>query len=169
VLAATAASIPKPSSFVLIPKDKIERWEISVMPNIRRRLASAAVLAGMVLGATLMVTLPASAAPTPPCPADYYCFYEHTYYRGWHLNYRTTRLGDFRTASSSGDDRRNESSSVINNGNRTICIYDDLPVWPNTLLLRVAPYQDYISLPADVNDKADYWKMFPGQATCPTR
>ena len=45
------------------------------MSRIRVKLATAAMLAGTAVGATLVTATPASAvtAPTAPCPANNYC------------------------------------------------------------------------------------------------
>lgn len=134
------------------------------MSRIRVKLATGALLAGTVVGATLVTVTPVSAAtaPTPPCPANHYCFYGDKNYAGWHLNYNETTSGDFSNPPySSGEDRQDQLSSVINNSNRTICIYDRRAARPDTLLITVRPYQDIKNLADlnDLNDKANYWRV----------
>lgn len=138
---------------------------------LKKAVLTAAVLAGGVMASTLVAT-PAYAQGTAPCPSYYYCFYQHSYYNryqsGWHLNYYSTTFGRFSSPpSSSRTGLQNQLSSIINNGNRTVCVYDDR-WYDSVLLVRVAPYQDYINL-ADIgkNDKADYWRMYSGSASCP--
>ena len=131
------------------------------MPRIRVKLATRALLAGAaVVGATLVMVTPASAAsaPTPPCPADHYCFYGDADYKGWHLNYKDTTSGDFsHPPYSSGEDRQDQLSSIINNTNQTICIYDRHAGRPDANR-KVRPYEDIKNL-GDFNDKANYWKV----------
>ncbi|MEQ0561936.1 peptidase inhibitor family I36 protein [Amycolatopsis sp. NEAU-NG30] len=129
------------------------------MPKIRSAAALAAAVAGAAT-ATVLAATPASAA-TAPCPANYYCFYEHANYRGWHLNYNTTPSGSFNNPPSSSGDKRSQLSSVINNGNRTICLYNHRGILGDKLILKVGPYHDFPNL-ADVpgaNDKADSWRL----------
>ncbi|HUQ58902.1 peptidase inhibitor family I36 protein [Lentzea sp.] len=133
------------------------------MSRIRSAVAVAAAVAGVAAGAVLTAA-PASAA-TPPCPAAYYCFYENSNYNrtvpGWKLDYNTTQSGDFNNPPSSSGNKRNQLSSIINNGNRTICVYNDVVLAPDKLLVRVPPYGDVPDLGniPGANDNADYWKI----------
>jgi hypothetical protein len=129
------------------------------MSRIRSVVALAAAMAGVATGAVLTAA-PASAA-TAPCPASYYCFYQNANYTGWHLNYNTTLSGDFNNPPSSSGNKRNQLSSIINNGNRTICIYNDVVLAPDKLLIKVPPYGDVPNLAniPGTNDNADYWKI----------
>ena len=133
-----------------------------------KRIVSLAALGVTAVAAWLLSSaLPAAAQGTAPCPSYYYCFYNNANYVGeWHLNYNTTTSGSFNNPPASYGDRRNQLSSVINNGNRTICIWDDLTLRPDTLLLRVGPYQDKPYVGDAVNDKADYWKVYSGNSAC---
>lgn len=58
--------------------------------------------------------------------------------------------------------RQSALSSIINNGSRTICIYNN-----KVVMLRVAPYQDVWYVGDTKNDRADYWKSFAGSVSCP--
>lgn len=134
------------------------------MSKIRSAVALAAAVAGVAAGAVLTAA-PASAA-TAPCPANYYCFYQDRNYNhgthGWHLNYNTTSQGSFdHPPAGPAADYRSELSSIINNGDRTICVYNHRAVIGDKLIVKVAPYHDFIDL-ADVpgaNDKADFWRI----------
>jgi hypothetical protein len=134
------------------------------MSKIRSAVALAAAVAGVAAGAVLTAA-PASAAPTPPCPANYYCFYQNSNYNrqvsGWHLNYNSTLSGDFDNPPSSSGNKRNQLSSIINNGNRTICVYNDVVLAPDKLLIKVPPFGDVANLAniPGANDNADYWKI----------
>ena len=130
------------------------------MSRIRVKLATAVMLAGTAVGATLATSTPASAG-TAPCPAKFYCFYGDANYAGWHLNYNETTSGNFKNPPYSSGDHHDQLSSIINNGNRTICIYDNHIGNPDTLLIKVRPYQDVKNLADlnELNDKADYWKV----------
>ena len=130
------------------------------MSKIRVKLATAVMLAGVVVGSTLATASPASAA-TAPCPAKFYCFYSEENYKGWNLDYNDTASGSFNNPPHSSGDRRNQLSSIINNGNRVICIYDNHIGRPDTLLIKVQPYQDIKNLANlnGLNDKADHWKV----------
>ncbi len=136
------------------------------MAKLRKALLAVLVMVAGITASTLVAT-PASAQGTAPCPSYYYCFYEHSYYRGWYLNYYSTTSGSFNNPPYSSGDRRNQLSSIINNGNRTICVYNDR-WYGDELLIRVAPYVDYPNL-ADTgdNDKADYWRAYSGSTSCP--
>ncbi|MEV6876951.1 peptidase inhibitor family I36 protein [Amycolatopsis sp. NPDC051128] len=136
--------------------------------KVRKGIVKVLVTVGLAATAALVGAPAASAAPTPPCPAGYYCFYEHAHYAGWHLNYNSTSEGDFGDPPSASGNRRNELSSIINNGNRTICVYDD-HFWGANLIVHVQPYQDYVDLSQykGVNDKADIWDVRGGDAVCP--
>jgi hypothetical protein len=57
-------------------------------------------------------------------------------------------------------------SSIINNGNRTICIFDDLTARPDRLLYRVRPFEDVVYIGDSANDKADYWRVHSGNTGC---
>ncbi|MBN9743159.1 MULTISPECIES: peptidase inhibitor family I36 protein [Amycolatopsis] len=133
------------------------------MPTIRSAVALAAAVAGAAAG-TVLAAAPASAA-TAPCPAGYYCFYQDANYNrgttGWHLNYNSTQSGDFNNPPASSGNKRNQLSSIINNGNRTICVYNDVVLAPDKLLIKVPPYGDVPNLAniPGANDNADYWKL----------
>ncbi|MEW2504561.1 peptidase inhibitor family I36 protein [Amycolatopsis sp. NPDC047767] len=129
------------------------------MSKIRSAAAIAAAIAGVAAG-TVLAAAPASAA-TAPCPVNYYCFYENASYTGWHLNYNSTPSGSFNKPPASSGDKRSQLSSIINNGNRTICLYNHRGVLGDKLILKVSPFKDYKNL-ADIpgtNDKADSWKI----------
>jgi len=123
------------------------------------RIMRAALMMLAILGVAVMSAQTASAAQgTRPCPSYYYCFYEHANYQGWHLNYRTTNSGEFNNPPASSGDRRNQLSSIINNGDHRICVYDRLTARPDKLLWQLEPHQDVPYIGAAANDKADYWK-----------
>jgi len=131
------------------------------------RLFRAAVVSLATLGLVAATAPSAMAAQgTRPCPSFYYCFYDNANYTGWHLNYNTTVSGSFNNPPASSGDRRNQLSSIINNGDRTICIWDDLTARPDKLLVRVAPHQDVPYVGNAVNDKADYWRVYSGNSAC---
>jgi hypothetical protein len=143
---------------------------------VNRRVGMVVIGAVIVAGTTLGIPHSASAAQgTRPCPSDYYCFYNNAKYGtdpalfnnaqpNWHLNYNSTSSGSFNNApSSTGGDRRNQLSSIINNGRRTICVYDNAG-GNRRLIQRIAPYQDYPFI--SVNDKADSWVIHPGNTPC---
>ena len=125
------------------------------MSKTRPATVTATALAGAAISTVLAAT------PAAPCPEQYYCFYEHASYKGWHLNYNSTAEGHFNNPPSSSGDRHDELSSVINNGNRTICVHDDRGALPKKLILKVGPYQDYPNLAniPGANDRADSWKV----------
>jgi hypothetical protein len=133
------------------------------MSKIRSAVALAAAVAGVAAGAVLTAA-PASAA-TAPCPANYYCFYQNSNYNrqvsGWHLNYNSTASGSFLNPPSSSGDKRSQLSSIINNGNRTICVYNHRAVIGDKLIVKVGPYHDFPDLAdvPDANDKADFWRI----------
>jgi hypothetical protein len=104
----------------------------------------------------------AAGAATAPCDSGAYCFYGDANYRGWELTYFTTSSGNFSNPPYSGVNHLDQLSSIINNGSRTICIYNN-----GVVLLRVAPYQDVSYVTDAKNDKADYWKSFAGSVNCP--
>ncbi|MEV6898233.1 peptidase inhibitor family I36 protein [Amycolatopsis sp. NPDC051372] len=136
------------------------------MSKIRSVAAIAAAVAGVAAG-TVLAAAPASAA-TAPCPANYYCFYQDkdynagVYNQRWHLNYSSTPSGSFNNPpQATKGDRRSQLSSIINNGNRTICLYNHRGVLGDKLILKVSPFKDYKNL-VDIpgaNDKADSWKI----------
>ncbi|KNX36020.1 peptidase inhibitor family I36 protein [Luteipulveratus halotolerans] len=139
-----------------------------------KRSRTAGLAAGLVLAATSLTFVgadEASAQGTAPCPSYYYCFYENSSYNryvsGWHLNYYSTTSGSFSNPPSSSGDRHDELTSIINNGNRTICIYNN-GFFDDTLIKRVAPYQDVSYIGDSANDKADRWKVFSGNSACPS-
>lgn len=127
----------------------------------------AALLGG---GLTAVTVESASAQGTAPCPSYNYCFYENSNYNrtssGWHLNYNTTTSGGFNPPPSSSGDKHDELTSIINNGNRTICIYNN-GLFDDTLIKRVGPYQDVSYIGDSANDKADRWKVLSGSQQCP--
>lgn len=133
---------------------------------MKRAFAAALVTFAAVTTSAVAATPASAAQGTRPCPSDFYCFYEHANYGGWHLNYQTTKGGDFNNPPGSSGNRRDQVSSVINNGNRTICLWNDLTARPDQLLLRVGPYQDFTYVGDSANDKADYWKVNPGNTGC---
>lgn len=131
------------------------------MSKIRTKVAAAVVVAGAAVSSMLVGAVPASAAPTRPCPANYYCFYENAEFGGWHLNYNTTPSGEFNNPPNSSGDKRNQLSSIINNGSRTICVFDRR-AGRSDPHITVGPYQDYRNLAViNFNDKADYWRVGP--------
>jgi hypothetical protein len=139
----------------------------------RRRYRRTVLGVAVVVCAMMTTTLiglagapAASAQGTAPCPSNYYCFYEGVGYVGWHLNYNSTTRGSFNKPPFSDGDKRNELSSIINNGNRTICVWDDWFVF-NKLLVQVAPHQDYKNLDEmGAGDKADSWTVYLGNKSC---
>jgi len=82
--------------------------------------------------------------------------------RRWELTYWTTSFGNFSNPPYSGVNHLDQLSSIINNGSRTICIYNN-----KVVMLRVAPYQDVWYVDDSKNDRADYWKTFAGSVSCP--
>ncbi|WP_420122028.1 peptidase inhibitor family I36 protein [Nakamurella sp.] len=135
---------------------------------MKRTFTLGALGALTVLTTLLGLAQPAAAAQgTRPCPSYNYCFYNNKDYVGeWHLNYLDTTSGDFNNPPASWGNRRNQLSSIINNGNRTICIYDDRTWQSDDLLIRVGPYEDVKYIGDAKNDKADYWRVYAGNSSC---
>ena len=144
------------------------------------RIGMIALGAVVVAGTAFGTAAPASAAQgTRPCPSNDYCFYNNADYginpatidpdqANWHLNYKSTTSGSFNNPpGSTGGDRRDEVSSVINNGNRTICLWNTRSFRrSDELLLRVLPYEDIKYVGGDANDKADKWTVYSGRTGC---
>jgi Peptidase inhibitor family I36 len=146
---------------------------------MNKKIGLIAAGAIVVAGTTFAAASPASAAQgTRPCPSGDYCFYNNADYgtnpsvidsneANWHLNYKDTTSGSFNNPpGSTGGDRRSQVSSVINNGNRTICLWDQKKGWPDKLILRVLPYEDLKFVGDSANDKADKWKVYSGRTGC---
>ncbi|AKU18280.1 peptidase inhibitor family I36 protein [Luteipulveratus mongoliensis] len=138
----------------------------------KSRLAGLTVGLALAAGSVALISPEsASAQGTAPCPSANYCFYQNSNFNrtvsGWHLNYNTTPSGNFNNPPSGGGyDRHDQLTSIINNGNRTICIYNN-GLFDDTLIKRVLPYADVALLASSVNDTADRWKIFSGSVACP--
>lgn len=146
----------------------------------RNYRAGLVLVAGLFLTAQAAVSAPDAAAQgTRPCAAYSYCFYEHIDYQqhgGWQLQYKSTSFGDFNDPPSTPREKvRDTVSSIINNTNRTLCLYNNH--WTGKRdILTVAPHQDYKNLAHvrlgsnnDWNDKADYWRVVSAGEGCPPK
>lgn len=147
----------------------------------RRHLRAGLVIAaGLLLTAQAAASAPDAAAQgTRPCAAYSYCFYDNIDYLqhgGWQLQYKSTSFGDFnKPPFTSREKVRDKVSSIINNTNRTLCLYNNH--WTGKRdILTVAPHQDYKNLTHvrlgssnDWNDKADYWRVVSSGEVCPPK
>lgn len=143
------------------------------IPAITTRLRrTGALLAGIgLVGAVITTTAsPAAAQGTRPCAEYSYCFYQNTDYKGWQLQYKATNYGEFsKPPFSTRTGVQDQTSSIINNTNRKLCIYNKRTL-RSPEVLQVRAYQDYRNL-VDIgwNDKADYWRLIAANDTCPSK
>ncbi len=125
--------------------------------------------------AMLFVSIPAASASTSygPCGYDKYCFYQHASYNswngssytnsGWVLTYTPSiSSGIFSNPPNSAINALDQLSSIINNTNYRLCIYNN-----NAIAIQVPAESAKNWLASGYNDAADAWRLrITGATTC---
>lgn len=144
------------------------------------RLVGASLAGALLVAAGVVSAAPASAAQgTRPCASYHWCLYEHHHYNrytaGSSLQYRSSNFIDLGQPYLAQGNRRDITSSVINNSSRTLCLYDRNRYGVDPAF-KVAPYQDIPSLHAyaygdgkNWGDRVDYVYSYAGNVSCAPR
>lgn len=125
--------------------------------------------------AMVLVSIPAASASTSfgPCGYDKYCFYQHASYNswngssytnpGWVLSYSPSiSSGIFSDPPNSTINALDQLSSIINNTNYRLCIYNN-----NAIAIQVPAESAKNWLASGYNDAADAWRLrITGATTC---